>query len=117
VTNNAQPALLGEELLRLSHDLPALVEELTGRRPHRSVAWRWAKTGILGPDGKKRVFLQYIRIGGTVYTSRAAVERFIAELSGQPVATDAVVPRRRRTRATTKAILARHGVTGRGGAR
>jgi hypothetical protein len=45
---------------------------------HKSTAIRWALRGV----GNPRVTLATIKIGGRRYVTRAAVERFIIELSG-----------------------------------
>lgn len=46
-----------------------------GRKPHPSTMYRWAKTGIRG------VKLETIRVGGTLCTSTAALQKFCARLT------------------------------------
>jgi hypothetical protein len=49
-------------------------------RPHVSTVWGWATHGING------VRLETAKIGGRRYTSREALARFVARLSGAPPA-------------------------------
>ena len=44
-------------------------------RPHVSAVWRWARRGIKSAAGT-RVRLEHIRIGGRIYTSLGALDRF-----------------------------------------
>ena len=86
-----------DELLRLSGlqpesrltltEVAVIIGSQTGRRPSSSTCWRWALKGV---RGKK---LDVIRIGGTLYTTLASVEAFLA---GQPslVAADQPPPSR-----------------------
>lgn len=60
----------------------------TGHAPHRNTIRDWARVGLKG------VVLETVRIGGTVYTSVEAMQRF----SDRRRAPDAVTPSRRRTR-------------------
>ena len=72
-----------DELLKLSGlqpesrltlaELAVIVGSQTGRRPSSSTCWRWALQGV---RGKK---LDVIRIGGTLYTTWASVEAFLAD--------------------------------------
>lgn len=45
----------------------------TGRRPSSSTVWRWSLRGVRG----KR--LEVIRVGGTLYTTRASVVEFLSD--------------------------------------
>ncbi len=83
-----------------------------------ATTWRYMSTGINGADGR-RVRLESARVGGTLYTSRAAIARFIAALQGPveddaPSATPAPAPaaqtRRKREVASAEAQLAELGV-------
>lgn len=47
-----------------------------GRRLHVSAVYRWTLRGIKG------IVLESIRIGGTTYTSREAIQRFSERLAG-----------------------------------
>ena len=49
---------------------------------HVQTMSRWIVLGIVGPDGQ-RVFLESVRLGGVIFTSREAIERFIAKLSAR----------------------------------
>lgn len=60
----------------------------TGHAPHRNTIRDWARVGLKG------VVLETVRIGGTVYTSVEAMQRFSDRRQGP----DAVTPSRRRTR-------------------
>lgn len=50
----------------------------TGKKIHISAIYRWAQRGIRG------VRLDVVRIGGTSYTSREALQRFAEGISSQP---------------------------------
>ncbi len=58
-----------EELLSLSQASKRL-----RTRPHVSTIWRWAATGGL----------ETVRLGGRVYTSIEAIERFAEHRGGRP---------------------------------
>ncbi|QDV34107.1 DUF1580 domain-containing protein [Tautonia plasticadhaerens] len=49
-----------------------------GKRTHISTIWRWATKGVKGAR------LETVTIGGSRYTSREAVQRFVERLSGSP---------------------------------
>jgi hypothetical protein len=63
-----------ETLLSLIEAVKALPIK-GGHRPHASTIWRWARKGV---RGKK---LEYVRVGNQIYTSIAAITRFINELA------------------------------------
>jgi hypothetical protein len=50
----------------------------TGRRPSSSTLWRWSLRGVRG----KR--LEVIRVGGTLYTTRASVVEFLNDYPSAP---------------------------------
>ena len=56
-----------EELLSLSE-----AAKVTPGRPHVSTLWRWQKRGVRG------VRLSTVIVGGRRFTSREAIEQFIA---------------------------------------
>lgn len=59
-----------ENLLSL-HDVPKILPPRpNGKRVHISAIYRWAQRGIRGQR------LEVIRVGGTTYTSREALQRF-----------------------------------------
>ena len=60
-----------EQLLAL-HDVPKLLPPRpSGKRLHISAVYRWAQRGVHG------IRLEIIRVGGTTYTSREALQRFV----------------------------------------
>ena len=70
---------LDEELITLTQaarDFP-----VKAQKPHVSTVVRWSLRGV----GKGRVKLETVMIGGRRYTSRAALLRFVARLSGEAV--------------------------------
>jgi hypothetical protein len=68
--------LLDEQLLRLDEVPAILPKNAVGRRVHYSTVYRWSWKGIICRNGE-RVRLEIGRVGGTIYTSREAVGRFI----------------------------------------
>jgi hypothetical protein len=50
------------------------------QRPHVSALWRWCRKGLKTAGGG-RVRLEHVRIGGRIYTSRQAMERFFAAVA------------------------------------
>ena len=74
-------ALLHEGLVPLT-DIPKLIPPAASGRPlHRAVGWRWARSGVLGRDGR-RVCLEAVLVGKRWMTSRFALARFFDALSG-----------------------------------
>src|SRR5262245_4075347 len=74
---------LSEQLLTLS----AAAREIpgpSGRGLHVSTLWRWMQRGVRG------IRLETVMIGGIRYTSREALERFIAATTA---AADGTAPR------------------------
>lgn len=65
-----------EELVSL-RDVPKLLPAKgNGKRIHISAVYRWVQRGIKG------IRLEVIRIGGTSYTSREALQRFASPRGG-----------------------------------
>lgn len=54
----------------------------TGKPVHPSVVSRWIKTGLKAGDGST-VRLEAVKCGGSLCTSREAIERFFAELTAK----------------------------------
>jgi Protein of unknown function (DUF1580) len=54
-----------------------------GKKVHMTTGIRWAKTGCVA-DGGTRVYLETIRVGGTLCSSVEALQRFFERLSAQP---------------------------------
>ncbi len=52
----------------------------TGNALHPSVLFRWAKRGLVAADGS-RVYLEVVKAGSALATSREALQRFFDELT------------------------------------
>jgi len=52
----------------------------TGNTLHPSVLFRWAKRGLIAADGT-RVYLEAVKAGSALATSREALQRFFEELT------------------------------------
>jgi len=59
-------------------------------RPHAGTLMRWALKGV----GPSRVKLQTWKVGGRRYTTRDAIDRFVAQLSCEAVTTAAMSEQR-----------------------
>lgn len=79
----------------------------TDRKTHVSTVYRWAAKG-LARNGR----LETIRVGGIVYTSREALERFFSreheDVSGD--SSPATIEARRRSQTQAKRILDSAGI-------
>jgi hypothetical protein len=65
---------IGNEQLVPLHEVPRLLPTRgNGKRIHISAVYRWAQRGVRGTR------LEVIRVGGTTYTSREALQRFAAQ--------------------------------------
>ena len=71
--------LLSDDCLTLAEAAKILPRGRRGKKTHVSTLWRWASCGLRG------VRLETIRKGGMIYTSREALRRFFARLSGHEV--------------------------------
>ncbi len=107
--------LLDEELMPLN-EVAGMFPRRRGRKIHKVTLWRYATKGAKAADGG-RARLETIKFGATRYTSREAIGRFVAALTG-PTAAEAVAPvasalrsdsRRRRDLAAATAVLAAGG--------
>jgi len=90
-----------ETLVPLSQVPKLLPPRSNGKRLHISAVYRWAQRGVRG------VKLESIRIGGTTYTSREALQRFAEgnHTPSQAVRTPASpTRRRRRAKAATQRV-------------
>jgi hypothetical protein len=65
--------LSDETIVSLSDATKLLPRRRAGKRPHISCLYRWARHGFRG------IRLEVIRVGGTLCTSREALERFIEQ--------------------------------------
>jgi len=70
--------MLRENLVTLSEAARGLPGRRQGKRIHPSTVYRWAVRGIRGHR------LEVVRIGGTVYTSCEALQRFAERLTAAP---------------------------------
>jgi len=69
----------GTEQLMSLHDAANLFpKRRRGKKPAFSTIWRWAMRGVNGAR------LETVRVGSTLCTTRAAVERFIEAQSERP---------------------------------
>lgn len=77
----------GVENLIPLRDVPrCLPPRPNGKRLHISAVYRWTLRGVKG------VRLETVKIGGTTYTSREAIQRFSERLSGANAAPQLVNP-------------------------
>jgi len=74
-------SILAEDPLPLA-EVAELLPRRRGRKVSRCSLWRWATRGLRPRGGGPRVVLQTAKIGGTRYSSAAAVARFAAALDG-----------------------------------
>ena len=51
-----------------------------GRRPHVSTIWRWCRVGVRARSGE-RIRLEHCRVGGSLFTSAEALERFFTAVA------------------------------------
>jgi len=67
-----------EDLMSLNEAAGLFPRRRKGKRPAFSTIWRWATVGVNGAR------LETVRVGSTLCTTRAAVERFIEAQSAGP---------------------------------
>jgi uncharacterized protein DUF1580 len=72
------PVQLDEHLLTLAEAAKYLPPVRRGRRIHVSTLYRWISRGVGG------VCLESTKLGGTVFTSKEALQRFADRQSGEP---------------------------------
>ena len=70
----------GEDLLHFERDLPAYIEKRTGKRPARSVIYRWKEKGLNAGDGV-RIPIPTIKVAGSTFTSTQAVQWWAERLT------------------------------------
>ena len=66
-----------EELVSLREAARLLPRRRGDRRPHIATLYRWAKHGLRG------VVLETLQVGGTLCTSREALQRFFESLTAE----------------------------------
>ena len=65
------------------------VHQLTGRSYNKSTVWGWIQRGVKPRRGGVRVYLDKAPLGGTIHTSKEAIQRFTESLvEAQDAATD-----------------------------
>lgn len=80
-----------------------LLPSTRGGRVNPSTLWRWSTKGIRGHR------LETVKVGGAAMTSKAALNRFFAKLSGEDI-TAADTPTATARAAKAQHALAAHGV-------
>lgn len=89
--------LASESLIPL-RDVPRhLPPRPNGKRLHISAVYRWARRGVRG------IILETIRMGGSTYTSREALQRFGDGAGGTPDAAGKIPTPRAREREINRA--------------
>lgn len=68
-------SLASEEKIHLKR-----AAKLTPEPVHPSAPWRWMRRGILARNGE-RIYLEGVRVGGKLMTSKQAMERFFAAVA------------------------------------
>ena len=67
-----------EELVSLRDAAKLLPRRRAGKRPHVATLYRWTTRGLRG------VVLETLQVGGTLCTSREALQRFFERLTARP---------------------------------
>ena len=63
-----------EEIISLT-EATKVMPQVNGKRPAISTLWRWCRKGVRG------VYLEYVRVGRNIATSREAMGRFFVALA------------------------------------
>lgn len=79
-----------EELIRIREVPNLLPRRPGGRKIHLSAVYRWISRGVGGTR------LESIKLGGSTYTTREALQRFGERLSGNDASTPSATPMSRR---------------------
>jgi Protein of unknown function (DUF1580) len=79
-----------------------LVPGSSGGHANPCTIFRWAETGCRAADGQ-RVRLEHVRSGGRIFTSAAAVQRFLMRLTHGTAAPASVRTPKQRQQAAEKA--------------
>lgn len=69
-----------EDVIGFAEAAKRLPESTKGKRVHISCLYRWANGGLIGRAGEL-VRLETVKVGGRVYTSVEALQRFFDRLS------------------------------------
>ena len=54
--------------------------KITPKPIHPSAPWRWMRRGVLARNGE-RIYLEGIRVGGKLFTSEEAMQRFFVAVT------------------------------------
>lgn len=76
--------IVGQDVIPLN-EVARMFAKAGGKRISKVSLWRWATHGLKRRRGPGRCRLETMKLGGVRYTSRAAIERFAAELDGRSV--------------------------------
>lgn len=98
------PELLDEDLLSTSATSRYLNERVPDKHFSPLVVWRWTHDGLVAADGQ-RVFLEHVRLGRRLVTSKQALARFARRLAQRGTSAEAPLP----AAADAKAQLAASG--------
>jgi len=93
-----------ETLLTFSEACRCLPRRRRGRKASLSTIWRWSRHGLRG------IRLEVVRIGGAVFTSREALQRFADRLSVDPARRDGAIDENSRHQASVEAQLRKLGI-------
>jgi hypothetical protein len=97
---------VAEGITRLIEEGLIYIAEVSAKlRTDRGTVCRHMLKGVIGPDGKQRVYLEHVRLGGKLATSWPAVTRFLESLNPGPADSPPPAPRSatRRQRAAARA--------------
>lgn len=72
---------VSEGLISLAQAAKKIPSTRGGRTVHPATVWRWAKQGYKTPEGVL-VRLEVVRVGFGFATTEAAIDRFIAAITG-----------------------------------
>jgi len=69
-------------MLSEDNDYLSLTEaaKIVPGRPHTSSLWRACRKGVLGRNGE-RIYLEHVRFGGRIYTTKDALETYARRLT------------------------------------
>ena len=74
-TNDIQRLIGPDERLITLSEAAKLLPRVNGKRPAICTLWRWCRKGLRG------VFLEYVRVGRKICTTREALLRFFTDLA------------------------------------
>ena len=77
--------LNSEDVVSLTEATSLLPRRRRGKKPHVATLYRWAQRGVRG------VRLETIQVGGTLCTSREALQRFCERLSNPEAARSSAI--------------------------